>query len=248
MRDFFYEKRYARSDGRSYGKRYSRSFEYGQKSPDLESDGSNGENLEVFDKPLPRDSNAIEASVSRARSKVRLLAFSNPELVGLLTLTYKDIPSEEESSRRFNLFRKEVARRYKGWKFLGVKELQKRGSIHFHLLVNFCPGQVLRPLWDNPVQQQSDMWKFGISDYQLIKGDDKFRTELYLLKYLTKGQTKLFKTYYVRSRNLTELKPLYIRERLPFPLNVDHIFTTTISNNYVEKFEVTEYTYDRYQT
>jgi hypothetical protein len=248
MRNYFYEKRYNRDDGITFARRYSRSFQYGKEPPDLEPELYDRGYLERDTPPVDSDERArasLASSVSRARAKVRLLAFSNPSLVGLLTLTNYDIPSEDVARQRFDYYRRKVARDYPRWQFLGVKELQKRGSIHFHLLVNFCPDEVLRPLWDNPIQKQSASWKYGISDYQVIKGDDKFRTELYLLKYLTKGTEKLFTTYYVRSRNLTEIKPHYIKDRLPFPNHIQHFFTTTISNNYVENFEITEYTYIR---
>jgi len=245
---YFYEKRYARPDGKTLGRRYSRSFEYGERPSGLKPEQLHGEDSKNTSKvaSLRPNSQAIESSISRARSRVRVLSFSNPQLTGLLTLTFKDIPTESESARRFNLYRKKVARHHPGWQFLGVKELQKRGSIHFHLLVNFCPAQVHRPLSNRPLQQQSDLWDYGISDFRLIEGDDKFRIELYLLKYLTKNTEKLFKTYYVRSRNLNDIKPTYISDRLPYPDNIEHIYTTIISNNYVEKFEITEYTYNRY--
>lgn len=249
---YFYEKRYyRRHDSQVYAKRYSRSFEYGQ---DPESDQSElGDDLDQlslgdYAESLKRPSNAIEASISRARSNVRILAFSNPQLNGLLTLTFADIPSEEVAARRFKVFQKKVSRHYQGWQFLGVKELQKRGSIHYHLLVNFCPEQVHKPLSNRPLQQQSALWTYGISDFRPIKGDENFQTQLYLLKYLTKGAAKLFKQYYVRSRKLNKPIVWHIQERRPFPMNAENIFTTLISNNYVDSFEVTEYTYDRLKT
>lgn len=235
---YFYEKRYyRRHDGQVYAKRYSRSFEFGQAPESLESELPDGVGKSA--------SNAVEASISRARTRVRVLAFGNPTLIGLLTLTFSDIPDEDTAQSRFKNYQQKVRRSNPGWQFLGVKELQKRGSIHYHLLVNFCPGQVHKPLWNAPLQQQSELWEYGISDYRLISGDDKFRTELYLLKYLTKGVEKIFKSYYVRSRNLNEPQVVYIRDRLPFPQNAENLFTTVISNNHVEKFEITEYTYDR---
>lgn len=250
MKGYFYEKTYSRRhDGKVFARRYSRSFEFGQ------DDGGNKSKprdlvgselvIDAGTKTDPRPSNAIEASISRARTRVRVLAFANPTLVGLLTLTFTDIPSESIAQERFKLYQQKVRRHYPGWQFLGVKELQKRGSIHYHLLVNFCPGQVHKPLWNAPMQQQSELWEYGISDYRPIQGDDNFKVELYLLKYLTKNVQKLFKTYYVRSRNLEEPRVAYIRERRPYPPNAEGLFTTIIHNNYVDHFEITEYTYDR---
>jgi len=228
VHDYFYQKSYFRPDGQVYVKRFSRSFPINQQVPH-------------YDNPV--GSNVREASISRAKSKVRLLAFCNPQFVGLLTLTFSDCPSEELAHSRFDLFRRQVARYYLAWQFLGVKEFQKRGSIHFHLLVNFCPAQVHRPLWDNPNQQQCDLWKYGISDYQVIKGDDAWRTELYLLKYLSKSKQKLFKTYYIRSRGLNTIEPRLYDTFEPMHPLAENIFLTHIGNDFVDSFEVLEYNY-----
>jgi len=226
MVKYFYQKKYYRIDGEVYVKRYSRSFPL-------------GEPVEKRDEAPT--SNVSQASLSRAKSRVRLIAFSNPQLASLLTLTFRDCPSEEEAHCRFDLFRRKVARSYKGWQFLGTKELQKRGSIHFHLLVNFCPDMQLSP--HNNKKFICGYWEYGFSDYSIIRGDDQWRTELYLLKYLGKDDQKLFKTYYVRSRNLSELKPVHYPNIEPIHPRAEHIFLTRISNKFVDRFDILEYTY-----
>lgn len=223
---YFYEKRYYRSDGEVYTKRYSRSFPLGKLT-------------NTYTEPV--GTNVSEASASRAKSRVRLLAFSNPDLEGLLTLTFRGIPTEEEASIAFANFRKKVSRSYKGFKFLGVRELQKRGSIHYHLLVNFCPGQSVSP--NNPRKWISTLWQYGFSDYSPIVGDDKWQTELYLLKYLGKENQKLFKAHYVRSRNLLEIEPRHFDTKEPLHPLAKNIFATNISNNFVANFQILEYTY-----
>lgn len=229
---YFYEKRYRRKDGTVLVKRFSRSFPLGAK--------------EVTDEPSAnkKTSNAREASLSRARSNVRLLSFCNPQLKGLLTLTFQDnVSDEDQAARAFKAYRDEVRQLYPGWQYLGVKEYQKRGAIHYHLLVNFCPEQVHWPLWNNPYQQQSKLWRFGISDYRLIKGDEKFSTELYLLKYLTKNKQRLFRQYYVRSRNLEKVEPVYYPTKEPMhPLAVN-LFVENITVKDIVKFQVLTYNY-----
>jgi len=129
--DYFYQKSFFRSDGCVYVKRYSRSFERGKVVP-------------RYDEKV--GTNVKEATLSRARSRVRLLAFSNPQLVGFLTLTFKDnITDEIIANHLFDLYRRRVAEFYKPikWQFLGVHEYQKRGAIHFHLLVNFALAYLL---------------------------------------------------------------------------------------------------------
>lgn len=224
---YFYEKRYFRPDGRVFVRRYSRSFERGNT---------------VVRYPEPTGSNVLQASASRAKTKVRLLAFSNPQLQGLLTLTFRENIIDESTARKcFDTFRRNVANHHKNWQFLGVKERQKRGSIHYHLLVNFCPSQIPSP--NNPNKSICDLWDYGFSDFSLIKGDDLWRTELYLLKYLTKVQTKLFSQWYVRSRNLHEVEPRYYRNPEPMHPLAENIWITSISNKHVDRFEILEYNY-----
>lgn len=232
---YFYEKRYYRPDGEVYVKRYSRSFPL-REEKELSEDSSR----------LPGSGSlnpdgVISASISRARSRVRILAFSNPDLTGFLTLTQRDCPSEEESNRRFKVWIRKVSRHHEGFKYLGVKEYQKRGSIHWHLLVNFCPDGVLS-------RKQGHLncasWSYGFSDYSPLEGDDNFRLELYLLKYLTKGVERLFKSYYVRSRNLNEIIPHYLATQESIHPMAVNIFYRCISNKYVDNFEVFEYNYN----
>jgi hypothetical protein len=224
---YFYEKRYFRADGEVYVKRYSRSFELRKDIPKYE---------------YVVGTNVREASASRAKSMVRVLAFSNPQLIGLLTLTFKDNLSDEgEAHRRFDLYRRKVARFRKGWQFLGVKEYQKRGAIHFHLLVNFCPDFTVSP--NNSRKFISSLWGYGFSDFRFITGDDKWRTELYLLKYLGKDKVKYFTTYYVRSRGLNLIEPRYSDAKEPLHPLAQNIFCTNVKNNFVENFQIVEYTY-----
>lgn len=225
---YFYEKRYRRRDGSTYVKRYSRSFNL-------------GEGVERSDDD--KHSNVAEASASRARSAVKLLAFSNPQLQGLLTLTFEGTPTEEECVRRLDQFRRKVARQVRGWQYLGVPELQKRGVLHFHLLVNFCPD--MQPSPNNPRKRISGAWDWGWSDYEVIKGDDKWRTELYLLKYLGKEKTKLLSTHYVRSRGLNKIEPTYYNTREPLHPLAENVWKTHIkAKEGIEGFTITEYTYD----
>ena len=59
---------------------------------------------EEIDDDTKNNSNSIASSISRARNKVKILAFSNSDLVGLLTLTNADCPSEDEALLRFKNF------------------------------------------------------------------------------------------------------------------------------------------------
>lgn len=252
MRKYYYEKRYNRPDGKSLVRTFNRSFEYGDefdyftgeikeknkklKTPeqiDLDFDG-------ITDDDNSKTSNSLISSMSRARNMIKVLAFSNPDLIGMLTLTNADCPTEDEALARFKVFQKKVKRAgFHDFKFLGVKEFQKRGSIHWHLLVNFCPGEAPSP--NNKKKKISTLWTYGFSDFVLINGDDFWRTELYLLKYMTKDHLKLFRQYYVRSRNLNLIKPERVTRSSPVPPSASNIFTQTISNGFIDNFVVIDY-------
>lgn len=58
--------------------------------------------------------------------------------VGFLTLTFTDKPDWEEASRRWDNLKRGYFQRQPWWgDWILVREYQKRGSIHFHLLVAF---------------------------------------------------------------------------------------------------------------
>lgn len=251
VKPYYYEKRYIRPDGRVLVRQFSRSFEYGECI-----DPYSGEYFKLVPDELiqqelnfdpdtlekeNKENNSLQSSMSRARNKIKILSFSNPDLIGMLTLTNKDCPSEKVALKRFKNFREKIKENgYTDFKFLGVKEFQKRGSIHWHLLVNYCPA--LAPSPNNPKKLISSLWSYGWSDFVYITGDDKWRTELYLLKYMTKNHLKQFAQYYVRSRNLDEIEPQKLKSAQPIPVQADNIWTTQISNSFVDNFTITDYT------
>jgi len=230
---YFYTVEYRRpADGAILGYSYSRSYP-----------------LAVQDSALPPaqqggtdtwTSNAVDSAVSRAKKTVRLLAFANPNLNGFLTLTFRGTPDENRVQTEFDRWRRAVARKYgqKRFKFLGVKELQKRGIIHYHLLVNFCPDMVsLRP-----GKFSSGSWTAGYSDFSLINGDENFDVSLYLLKYLAKNMhAHIFSQAYVRSRGLTNPIPRYYDFRRPIP-HYARLFHRSVGNGVVG-MEIMEYSY-----
>lgn len=227
---YFYEKRYYRQDGEVYVKKYSRSFPLDKI---------------IEQKDGQPTSNVQQASMSRAKSTVRHLAFSNPQLLGLLTLTFADnIIDENLANTLFDNFRRSVKKHCKNkFEYLGVKERQKRGSIHYHLLVNYCPD--VQPSPNNPKKLICGLWPYGFSDYSPITGDKNWRTELYLLKYLGKENKRLFSQHYIRSRGLKKLDPRYFntQEQIhPFAENI--FYTVSYPHPMFDKFIVTEYNYN----
>jgi len=265
---YYYEKRFRRDDGETFVKRYSRSYNFGAKkqpvqfSSDSASASGGQESQDVSTGTKQGNSSAL-SSASRAISRLKYLAFCNPDLKIFLTLTQRENISDEGiASSRFDNFRRLVKLTYPDFqfKFIAVKEYQKRGSIHWHILTNFFPFVSVSP--NNPKKLVCDLWEYGFTDVKVLKGDDSFRPELYLLKYFTKESQKLFKQKYSCSRNLVRIEPRYIFDRLPIhPLATNifqfkkrlydniiyqHDFST--KTDYILKsvafFEVTEYYYN----
>jgi len=66
---------------------------------------------------------------------------------------------------------------------------------------------------------------------------------LYLLKYLAKDMQKIHGNYYVRSRGLNTIEPRLYNTHEPMHPLAENIFVKQISNDFVDSFEILEYTY-----
>ena len=72
-----------------------------------------------------------------ARNNIIRLIASNSDLQTFITLTYQENMQDIKLSKKhLNLFFKKLQRDYKYLKYLYVFELQKRGAIHYHILLN----------------------------------------------------------------------------------------------------------------
>jgi len=107
--------------------------------------GARGKNLE----PKPRTAQ----SALRTRKKIRQLVNSNPTLDKFLTLTFaENVQDIKLANYEFKKFRQkleyELGRKFK---YLGVIEFQKRGAIHYHLMLDipFIKWQKLSEIWGN---------------------------------------------------------------------------------------------------
>ena len=89
-------------------------------------------------------------TLRRNRTKVRRLVECNPELNRFLTLTFED--NVDNLDYAFDEFRKFIQRlRYneaENLKYIATIEFQKRGAIHFHLLVDrFIDYRKYQKIW-----------------------------------------------------------------------------------------------------
>ena len=91
-----------------------------------------------------------------------------------VTLTYAK--TEKEGYRDVQLMLKRLRKKYE-FRYLCVAELQKRGVIHYHLVVH---GELTR-------REVESEWKYGFSNAKLVK-DEKIAK--YISKYVSKDQRK----------------------------------------------------------
>lgn len=133
-----------------------------------------------------------------------------------VTLTFADnVTDPKITNKYFNSWRTSFVRKLKkhydvDLKYIGIPEFQKRGAVHYHLILNINPRDhsELLPLQKGKFNMYDVFgWNHGFTsvfDFDLT--DENFNPILYVSKYLTKdldnrllGATKLLK-----SNNLTK--------------------------------------------
>jgi hypothetical protein len=106
-----------------------------------------------------------------------------PVSMRMISLTYAKI--EDFDTGHIRAYMKRLKRRLGGrllaWAWVG--ELQKRGAMHYHIVV------VVTPYTRVPFPDKSGMWKFGISS--IVRA----RSPYYLVKYVGKEYQKDFSRY-----------------------------------------------------
>ena len=137
----------------------------------------------------------------RRRDIIRRLACCNFDnrYDKFLTLTFSDnMTNVKECNVFFKAFIRKLKNKYnKNLKYLAVIEFQKRGAVHYHVLLNipFVPHKELQDLWGN-----------GFVFINAINHVDNIGA--YILKYITKDNNDsrlMGQKAYLTSRNL--LKP-----------------------------------------
>jgi len=123
--------------------------------------------------PKPRS----KSSLGRAKKQIRRLVNSNIGMDKFLTLTFADnITSLKEANYEFKKFKQKLERyTNKKLKYICVPEFQKRGAVHYHLMLDmpYIQWEKLSSLWGN-------------GRIQIEKIRDKHKTGSYLSKYISK--------------------------------------------------------------
>jgi len=173
--------------------------------------GLNGNN-----KP-PIKTNDPQLGISREqatqiRRTVRVLHYLSPNTkLSFLTLTYgNDYPDDLTAKKHLDNFFKRIKRkRYKGKNFhyLWIAEKQKRGALHYHVvLIDYIKRDLIFDAWNGVVQKWQKKQGFEIQEvYPNIKG---VRTNEGIQKYLTKG-FKRIGGYLTKEDKKKDIQPIY---------------------------------------
>lgn len=131
---------------------------------------------------------------------------NNPPV--LLTLTFKENISQfEEANKLFTRFMQKLIRDFgKVFSYIAVPEFQKRGAIHYHVLMFNFPYEYSD---ERKTRKIANMWGHGFVDFAPTDGSPKLAT--YLAKYMSKAfldPRLMGKRAYFASRNV--LRPVSV--------------------------------------
>ena len=209
----------------------------------------------TFDKK-GRKEERRQQTVRDARNITRRLALMNFKSNSkFITLTFKkNIRDIEYADGEFKKFIQRFKYKFDipKLKYLAVREFQKRGAIHYHLL---CDWDKLLPSEDEIRHYErylgKEIWKHGFVDIKPIDHVDNVGA--YIIKYMTKGVAIEFfkgKKIYLCSKGLE--RPLvyhdYYAEQIinTYSLNTKkEVFTNSYESEYLGTITYKEYNLKR---
>lgn len=166
----------------------------------------------------------------------------------LITLTYKKDVTVRKASKDFERWVKRMRLKFGGFKYLAVRSFQKRGTIHYHVLVNIprIPLETLRnkefeDVWGhggvnitrlygiNVVYSQSKISQYLVGNMQEFKRDERgYGKRAYLC-------SKKLKTPTVRTGNYDEFMK-YLKH-----LDLEEVDKKRYNNEYLGDVKVIIY-------
>ena len=172
----------------------------------------------------------LEYNVDRVKKKLRRLINSNVTGNDLfVTLTYADNMCDVDKGKKdFKVFIKAMKRKGFNLKYVYVVEFQKRGAVHFHVILFGC-GYI-------DSNFLSDVWKKGFVKINRINDVDNVGS--YVVKYMGKDiidDRLVGKDLYGRSRGLKESVEINNPQEVCQLLeaNIDNIvYTNTYNTDY----------------
>jgi hypothetical protein len=154
-----------------------------------------------------------EGLTDKARSKIRRSARFMQAKFGkcpFATLTYgQNIPTHKEAKKHLDNFFKRIRRRNPKVEYLWIAETQKRGAIHFHILLSeYIDKTIINDCWNsvvnNWIKKQGAKCERLYPNIQQVK-----KPSNYMAKYLTKEGEGLDGNFYNMSKGIRQLiKPV----------------------------------------
>lgn len=195
-------------------------------------------------------------TVRDARNITRRLALMNfTDNNKFITLTYKkNMKDIDQADKDFKNFIKRLKYKFKleKLKYIAVREFQKRGAIHYHLICD----------WDIKFTTEDDLreyerllgekiWKHGFVDIKQMNHIDNVGA--YIIKYMTKDIAVEFfkgKKIYLCSQGLERPKTFKGIEadeiiKTYNLLEKKEVFTNSYESEYLGKITYTEYNLNR---
>lgn len=142
----------------------------------------------------------LRSNLVRAKTNfvTRLLDnFADVDELSLLTLTFtENLQDVRKANKIFNRFMKYLSARHKGIKWVVVYEYQKRGAVHYHMLIDkYFDQEEIRRWWD----KKYNLGKFVNLKRCYKKNGSYSAIAKYLSKYMSKSSSD------EKSRNQADL-------------------------------------------
>lgn len=151
----------------------------------------------------------------RSRNTLIDYVCQNPVWKSFVTLTFADnIKDIDYANRCFSNWIRSVKRIFPNLKYIGVPEFQKRGAVHYHLLLNIpVNSDIIQLQKEKKNMYDIKFWEYGFtSAFDLSNTDEDFNIALYITKYLYKDMdNRLFgRNKILKSNNLEKPDIIYL--------------------------------------
>lgn len=115
-----------------------------------------------------------ERNLKRIKRNSRRLALANNLTVHMILTFKENLQDVDISDEYFKAFIKRLRETYPGIKYIATREYQKRGAIHYHVLINQRVDQ----------KKVAKIWGHGF--IKLVQHKNKLKAVMYVLKYINK--------------------------------------------------------------
>jgi len=133
---------------------------------------------------IRRSDRSIQRSYAEFRKKATNSIYHSKNTPHFITLTFaQNLTDIKNAYKHLTVFFSELKKTDPNIKYISVPEFQKRGAVHFHVLIfNLRPDAHITELYNRKVQAQ---WAWGWVDIIATDGNPKIAS--YMAKYMQKA-------------------------------------------------------------